>query len=77
MAGEHGRRLYVALVSELDSESLALENSIGPFVAFVALDTGQLSDERLGDLARRRSAIVVRASTGVERARVRVHASDG
>jgi hypothetical protein len=46
-----GRRLYLATATDLESMSLKLEEPIGQFVAFVALDTRRLSGERLAELA--------------------------
>jgi hypothetical protein len=47
-----GRLLYLASAQAADVQSLRLEQRIGPFVAFVALDTREASGERLRDLAR-------------------------
>jgi len=46
------RRLCVTTVADLESTSLELQQPIGPFVAFVALDTRYLTGERLGELAK-------------------------
>jgi hypothetical protein len=41
------RLLYVARVSDLENWPPTLEESIGPFVGFIAIDTSGLPDDRL------------------------------